>query len=88
MSTLPSDFEHEADDLATIINLLENLGADRAVLKMLPKNANEKNQVYIASNYSSLHSNFKLTISERGESTSLTKDKSNAGTKIPEASSA
>lgn len=85
MLTLPSDFEHQADTLDEITHTLSNLGADRAVLKVLPKNANDKNQVYFASSFSSLYNNFDLTHSERGASRSLTKDNSTPGSYIPEA---
>ncbi|MFQ3216896.1 MvaI/BcnI family restriction endonuclease [Paraperlucidibaca sp.] len=81
----PSDFEHQASSLDEITRTLQNLGADRAVLKMLPRNANDKNQIYFASSFSSLYNNFDLTLSERGASTSLTKDRSAPGSYIPEA---
>lgn len=85
MFSPPSDFEHSASTLSEIENTLRAHGADRAVLKMLPKNANDKNQVYWANSFSSLYNNFDLTLSERGASTSLTKDRSTPGTCIPEA---
>lgn len=81
----PSDFEHYASSLSEIVKILHVHGADRALLKMLPKNANDKNQVYWANNFGSLHNNFDLTLADRGASTSLTKDKSKPGTYIPEA---
>jgi hypothetical protein len=83
--TPPSDFEHYADSLANIEQQLRAIGADKAILKMLPKNANDKNQVYFASSFSSLYNNFDLTLAERGASTSLTKDHSTPGSYIPEA---
>lgn len=81
----PSDFEHYASSLSEIEKILRAHGVDRALLKMLPKNANDKNQVYWANNFSSLYNNFDLTLADRGASTSLTKDKSTPGTYIPEA---
>lgn len=85
MSTLNFDFEHKASHVAEIVATLQKLGADKAVLKILPRNANDKNQVYFASNYTSLHSIFDLELAERGASTSLTKDASSPGSAIPEA---
>lgn len=81
----PSDFEHNAGSLVEIEQKLRALGADKAILKMLPKNANDKNQVYFASSFSSLYNNFDLSLFERGASTSLTKDHSTPGSYIPEA---
>jgi hypothetical protein len=85
MFSPPSDFEINADSLSQIYQQLEKLGADKAVLKVLPKNANDKNQVYFASSFSSLYNNFDLSLAERGASTSLTKDHSVPGNLIPEA---
>jgi hypothetical protein len=85
MFSPPSDFEHYADSLALIEQKLRDVGADKAILKMLPKNANDKNQVYFASSFSSLYNNFDLTLAERGTSTSQTKDHSTPGSYIPEA---
>lgn len=85
MTSLNSDFEHTATNIAEIVSTLKAIGVDKAVLKILPRNANDKNQVYFASNYTSLHTIFDLTLDERGASTSLTKDSSKPGTAIPEA---
>lgn len=85
MFSPPSDFEHFAESLATIESQLRAMGADKAILKVLPKNANDKNQIYFASSFSSLYNNFDLTLAERGGSTSLTKDRSAPGSYIPEA---
>lgn len=49
MSVLPSEFEHHANLLSDIEKRLRTLGADKALLKVLPKNANDKNQVYWSS---------------------------------------
>jgi len=81
----PSEFEHQATSIAEIKEQLHRLGADRAVLKMLPKNANDKNQIYFANSFTALHNNFDLVLTDRGPSTSLTKDKSKPGSYIPEA---
>lgn len=81
----PSDFEHYAESLAEITTQLRALGADRAILKVLPKNANDKNQIYFASSFSPLYNNFDLSLAERGGSTSQTKDHSVPGSNIPEA---
>ncbi|MFC7421871.1 MvaI/BcnI family restriction endonuclease [Iodobacter arcticus] len=84
-AVFPSEFERTASDLAEIKQQLLELGADKALLKILPKNANDKNQVYWASSFSSLYNNFDLSLAERGTSTSLTKDSSQPGSRIPEA---
>lgn len=81
----PSDFEHYAESLAEITTQLRAQGADRAILKVLPKNANDKNQIYFASSFSPLYNNFDLSLAERGGSTSQTKDHSVPGSNIPEA---
>lgn len=85
MITLPSEFEHTANTLADIARDLQSAGADSAILKMLAKNNNDKNQVYFASDFSGLHRNFALTFADRGASSSQTKDLSAPGRKIPEA---
>ncbi len=85
MFSPPSDFEHYAASLSEIEEKLRGLGADLAILKVLPRNANDKNQVYFASSFSALHKNFDLKLADRGKSTSLTKDHSTPGSHIPEA---
>lgn len=85
MLAYPSEFEHHFETLDAVAQQLHILGADRAVLKLLPKNANDKNQVYFASDFGSLYNNFDLTLSERGESSSMTKYRSTPGSDIPEA---
>ena len=85
MNTFNLDFEHMAGHVTEIAAALLNHGVDKAVLKVLPRNANDKNQVYFSSNYTSLHSIFDLTLDDRGASTSLTKNSSKPGTAIPEA---
>jgi hypothetical protein len=85
MTSLPSEFEHTANSIADIVRDLQSAGADSAILKVLPKNANDKNQVYFASDFSALYKNFALTFADRGASSSQTKDLSEPGRKIPEA---
>ncbi len=85
MTTYNFDFEHQVNCVEELASKLGSHGIDKAILKILPRNANDKNQVYFASNYISLHSMFDLVLSERGSSTSLTKQASNAGSSIPEA---
>ncbi|VWC38261.1 MvaI/BcnI family restriction endonuclease [Burkholderia seminalis] len=85
MSIAPLEFEHVATTIDEIkINLIAH-GVDVALLKILPKNANDKNQIYIASDFGVLYDLFAMTLSERGESTS-TKDNPPPGRRIPEAS--
>lgn len=84
MNPCPSDYEHQATAIAEIQEKLRFLGADKAVLKMLPRNANDKNQIYFASSFTSLYKTFDLTLHERGQ-TSSTKETSKPGSNIPEA---
>ncbi|WP_063902247.1 MvaI/BcnI family restriction endonuclease [Burkholderia ubonensis] len=84
MNNLPSDFEHVATSLSEIANQLMLLGLDTALLKMLPRNANDKNQIYVATDFQILYDLFAMTLSERGESTSV-KDDPPPGRRILEA---
>jgi hypothetical protein len=81
---LPSLYEHTFQDITALKAVLASVGAERALLKVLPKNANDKNQIYIASDFGVLFDDFDLTLSERGESTSLTKRLSKPGKRIPQ----
>ena len=78
-------YEHTFDTVEELKSVLVSIGAERALIKVLPKNANDKNQIYIASDFGVLFDDFDLVLSERGESTSLTKDRSAPGKRIPEA---
>ena len=64
MAVFPSDFEHNADSIAEIVAALRTMGADKAVMKVLPKNANDKNKIYFSSSFSSLYNNFDLILVE------------------------
>ncbi len=79
------DFEHNIQAVYELKALLSSIGADVAFLKVLPKNANDKNQIYVASDFGVIFDLFDVTLSERGESTSETKDRSAPGKRIPEA---
>lgn len=85
MKEVKCEFEHSFENVSDIKNVLSNIGATMAVLKMLPKNANDKNQVYIASDLNILHPTFALTFQERGQSESTTKRQSDSNKMIPEA---
>lgn len=85
MNSFPSDFEYSFDSLSELTSVLLAAGADLALLKVLPKNANDKNQVYLASDFGVLYDLFDMTLAERGESHSETKGSVGAGSKIPEA---
>lgn len=61
------------------------LGAEVALLKTLPKNANDKNQIYLASDFGVLYDLFDLTFAERGNSASATKRRSSSADSILEA---
>lgn len=84
-TALPPEFEHRPNSVSELVTLLTRIGADVAFLKVLPKNANDKNQIYIASDFGVIFDLFDVTLSERGESTSETKDRSLPGKRIPEA---
>jgi hypothetical protein len=85
VSHLPSDFEHIAGSLAEISKQLFALGAELALLKVLPKNANDKNQIYIASDFGVLYELFDLTLAERGASASESKGRPKPSERISEA---
>jgi len=78
------DFEHHANSVEEIRSMMVSLGVTEAVLKMLPKNANDKNQIYIASDFGLLYDLFSITLAERGASISETKNKSEPGRSILE----
>lgn len=80
-----SEFDHNIQSIHELTALLSSIGADIAFLKVLPKNANDKNQIYIASDFGVIFDLFDLTLSERGESSSETKGRSVPGKRIPEA---
>ncbi|VXC60791.1 conserved hypothetical protein [Burkholderia sp. 8Y] len=84
MTIIPSEFEHTAESLADIVGLASSMGVETALLKLLPKNANDKNQIYIASDFGVLFDLFAMTLSERGASAS-TKDMSQPERRIAEA---
>ncbi|WLI87846.1 MvaI/BcnI family restriction endonuclease [Massilia sp. R2A-15] len=85
MNTFPSGFEHAPRSVAELSSLLASVGADLALLKVLPKNANDKNQIYLAADFGVLYDLFDLTLAERGESASETKARSEPGSRISEA---
>jgi len=85
MMQTTASFEHVASSVSEIKSLLESFGVDQMLLKVLPPNANDKNQVYFLRSLVGLHATFDMTISERAASTSLTKVRSKPGDNIPEA---
>lgn len=72
-------------NLAAIAAALKPHNCHLAMIKRLPKNANDKNQVYFHSDASLLNARFDLRFSERGDSTSKTKRASEPGRSIPQA---
>lgn len=78
-------FEHDISSVAQLSTLLASVGTKGALLKLLPKNANDKNQVYIGADFNILHPTFALTFNERGHSESQTKRNSDPNKRIPEA---
>ncbi|WP_257978876.1 MvaI/BcnI restriction endonuclease family protein [Vibrio parahaemolyticus] len=73
------------DNLDDVRRLLKKHECSIALIKSLPKNANDKNQVYFHSDASLLNSLFDLRFSDRGESVSETKRSSDPGKLIPQA---
>lgn len=85
MSLASCEFNHGFGSVSEIRDKLRQMGADYAILKVLPKNANDKNQIYIASDFRILHPTFAMRFQDRGVNTSITKNKSVTGKHIPEA---
>ncbi|MGF1727540.1 MvaI/BcnI family restriction endonuclease [Photobacterium nomapromontoriensis] len=86
MSYVFNHLDHLAlPNLAAISELLKAHNCHIAMIKKLPKNANDKNQVYFHSDASLLNARFDLRFSERGDSTSITKRASSPGQAIPQA---
>ena len=84
MSVPEEVFEHQPTSLAEVSALLQRHEVDLAVLKVLPKNANDKNQVFVASSFTDLHKLFDMRLSERGPTASR-KSAAKQGSNIPEA---
>lgn len=81
-----NQFDHfSIPNFDEVRNLLRPHGCEIALIKSLPKNANDKNQVYYHSDASLLNSIFDLRFSDRGESRSVTKCTSAPGKAIPQA---
>ncbi len=76
MAETQCEFTHTFNDINQLTKLLNEIGATLAVIKKLPKKANEKNQVRIASTMDLLHSLFSLTFYDRGQSSSIAKQHS------------
>lgn len=85
VATHTSSFEHRFEGIEEIRDLLSRHGVEKALLKVLPKNANDKNQVYVASDFGLLFDAFAMTFTERGSSTSISKPGSSPGRRITEA---
>lgn len=78
-------YEFAVSSLGEITEILGRFGVETALLKLLPKNANDKNQIYIASDFGVLYELFALNFDERGMSESVTKTRSTPGKRIQEA---
>lgn len=67
-------FDHtDCENLAHALNLLKDLGCRNFMAKELPKNANDKNQIYLYHDASILNNIFALTFGERAETESVKK---------------
>lgn len=76
--------EHEICDLDQLIQIVQEIDADISLVKVLGKNANDKNQVYWSSDFDMLNQIFEFDYKERDYSTSSTKRMSDSSKKIPE----
>ena len=81
----PCPFAHKVASLEDIFSKLQNFNVEKALFKKLPKNANDKQQLYFAKDFSLLHEMFALTLNERTNSSSTTKRNSDKNAKITEA---
>ena len=83
------EFNHldifNAPSIDYISEILRSKSCHLALIKKIPPNANDKNQVYFHSDFSLLNAYFDLNISERGLSKSTTKRSSKPGKAIPQA---
>lgn len=80
-----SGYAHNFCNLEELRATLASSGAERAIIKVLTRNANDKNQIRLARDFGVLFNDFDMTLAERGESTSTAKGRSAPGTGIPEA---
>lgn len=81
-----NEFDHlECPSLDSVTAVLGGHGCHVGLVKELPKNANDKNQVYIHSDVTLLNTIFRLSFSERGHSASEAKRGSSPGRRIPQA---
>ena len=78
-------FEHYINDIDDIARLLPLHDITHVLVKALPKNANDKNQVYWSSDFEMLSNLFDFEFTERDYSLSTTKQRSDTSKKIPEA---
>ena len=90
-SSIVMDYEFNHLDIFHVPNMnyvsevLRSKGCHVALIKKIPPNANDKNQVYFHPDFSLLNAYFDLDISERGLSNSTTKLRSKPGKAIPQA---
>lgn len=81
-----NQFDHfNIPNLESVRKLLQAHDCNIALIKALPKNANDKNQIYIHSDASLLNSIFALSFNDREASTSQKKRAPSPGKCIPEA---
>ncbi|MCW8332037.1 MvaI/BcnI family restriction endonuclease [Photobacterium sp. SDRW27] len=78
-------YEHELSSIEEILNYFPEDRFTHVLAKPLPKNANDKNQVYFSSDFNMLGQHFAFRYGERGLVTSHKKGGKNAGKRIPEA---
>jgi hypothetical protein len=76
--------EHHHQTLEQLMSTVAKIGADIALIKPLPKNANDKNQVYWSADFDMLNQIFEFDFQERGLSISQTKSRSDGSKRIPE----
>ncbi len=77
-------FEHYCGSIDEVLERLPTEQLTEVLAKVLPRNANDKNQIYWSPDFHMLHSRFAFTFSERDFSTSRTKLYSDSKKRIPE----
>lgn len=83
------EFNHldifDVQSMGFIAEVLRSKDCHLGLIKKIPKNGNDKNQVYFHADFSLLNAYFELDIGERGLSHSTTKRSSKPGKAIPQA---
>ncbi|RXJ72029.1 hypothetical protein CS022_18290 [Veronia nyctiphanis] len=82
---MTNTFEHHYSDIRQILASFPEDTFTHVLAKVLPKNANDKNQIYWSADFNMLGSLFGFRFGDRGPVTSNKKGGANKGRSIPEA---